>query len=49
MKNGALGDRIAYYIYRPWRKDPVSGKILWAKDYGLRAWRIPIYTNESVS
>ena len=29
------------YIYRPWRKTP-DGKILFARDYGLRAWKIPV-------
>lgn len=31
------------YIFRTWRKDPRTGEILYAKDYGLKAWRIPIY------
>lgn len=31
-----------YYIFRTWRKDR-DGNILYAKDYGLKAWRIPIY------
>ena len=35
-------DEILDYIYRAWRRDPRTGKILWAKHYGLRAWRIPI-------
>ncbi len=32
----------ATYIYRPWRRDPRTGAILWARNYGLRAWRIPV-------
>lgn len=31
-----------YYIFRPWRRTK-DGQVLWAKDYGLKAWRIPIY------
>ncbi len=33
---------IAYYIYRTTRK-AADGSILDARDYGLKAWRIPIY------
>jgi hypothetical protein len=33
---------VLYYIFRAWRKHRQSGEVLWAKDYGLRAWRIPI-------
>lgn len=29
-------------IFRPWRKDPKTGRILWAKAYGLKAWAIPV-------
>lgn len=29
-------------IFRPWRRDPRTGEILWAKDYGLKAWPIPV-------
>ena len=29
------------YIFRTWRM--ANGQKLWAKDYGLKAWRIPIY------
>jgi hypothetical protein len=29
-------------IFRPWRRDPKTGAILWAKNYGLRAWAIPV-------
>lgn len=32
-----------YLIYRPYRKDPATGKILYAKAYGYRAWPIRIY------
>ena len=32
------------YIFRPWRTTP-DGKVLFARDYGLRAWKIPV-TNE---
>ncbi len=30
------------YIFRAWRTGR-DGTRLWAKDYGLKAWRIPIY------
>lgn len=29
-------------IFRAWRKDPRTGKILYARNYGLRAWPIPV-------
>ncbi|BBF94211.1 hypothetical protein [Blastochloris tepida] len=32
------------YVFRPWRKLP-DGRILWARAYGLRAWKIPIGTD----
>lgn len=31
-------------IFRPWRTDPVTGKRLWAKQYGLRAW--PLWVDD---
>jgi len=31
------------YIFRPWRKCPKTGKVLWARNYGLKAW--PILVN----
>ncbi len=42
MENTQGEDKIVNYIFRPWRKDPRNGKILWARNYGLRAWKIPI-------
>ena len=33
--------RVAYYIFRTTMK--VNGVVLYAKDYGLKAFRIPIY------
>ena len=30
------------YIFRPWRRCPQTGEKLWAKDFGLKAWRIPV-------
>ena len=30
------------YIYRPWRRCPSTGRVLWARHYGLKAWRIPV-------
>jgi hypothetical protein len=35
------GKQVAYYIYRT--KMTVNGVTLYAKDYGLRAFKIPIY------
>lgn len=29
-------------IFRPWRKHPKTGQILWAKNYGKKAWFIPL-------
>ena len=29
-----------HYIYRPYRTDKKTGEVLWAKNYGLKAWRI---------
>lgn len=30
------------FIFRPWRRCPKTGAILWAKTYGLKAWKIPV-------
>ncbi len=30
------------YVFRPWRTCPRTGRKIWAKEYGLKAWRIPI-------
>lgn len=35
-------DKKQKFIYRPYRKDPSTGKLIWAKNYGYKAWRIPI-------
>jgi hypothetical protein len=32
----------SYGIFRPWRKHPKTGKILWARNYGKKAWFIPL-------
>lgn len=37
----AEGRQVAYYIFRS--KMTVNGVVLYAKDYGLKAFRIPIY------
>lgn len=29
-------------IFRPWRIDRKTGDKLWARDYGLKAWPIPV-------
>ena len=31
---------LGHYIYRPYRTDKKTGAVLWAKNYGLKAWRI---------
>lgn len=42
MENVAAGHRpVKYYIYRT--KMTVNGTTIYAKDYGLKAFRIPIY------
>jgi hypothetical protein len=35
--------KVLYYIFRAWRRHPKTGEVMWARDYGFRAWRIPIY------
>ena len=30
------------FVFRPWRRCPHTGRKLWAKQYGLKAWRIPV-------
>jgi len=30
------------YIFRPWRRDPKTGAVLFAKAFGLKAWPILI-------
>jgi hypothetical protein len=30
------------YVFRPWRRCPHTGRKIWAKEYGLKAWRIPV-------
>ena len=37
--------RIKGYIFRPWKTRP-DGIKDWAKDHGLKAWKIPIYEDE---
>lgn len=32
----------AGFVFRAWRTCPKTGERLWAKDYGLKAWRIPV-------
>jgi len=34
-----VGKRV---IFRAWYINPKSGEKIWAKDYGLRAWRIVV-------
>ena len=36
----------AGFIYRPYRTLP-NGTVLWAKNYGLKAWKIPIGVNDN--
>jgi hypothetical protein len=28
------------YVFRPWRRCPITGQKLWARSYGKRAWPI---------
>jgi hypothetical protein len=37
--------RPLYYIFRAWRRHPKTGEKMWARDYGLKAWRIPVYAS----
>ena len=32
------------YVFRPWRTDPRTGRVLYAANYGLKAW--PILVSE---
>ena len=34
------------YIFRPWRRLP-DGTVLWAKQFGKKAWRIPVSANDN--
>ena len=36
--------QIVRYVFRPWRTLP-DGTRIWAKSYGRKAWRIPIYSD----
>jgi hypothetical protein len=36
-----LGKKPLYYIFRTWITK--NGVRLYAKDYGMKAWRIPVY------
>lgn len=29
-----------YFIYRAWKLHPRTGEKMWAKDHGLKAWKI---------
>jgi len=40
-------EEVDHYIFRAWRRNPKTGEILWARKYGLRAWRIPVYKNKA--
>lgn len=31
-----------YGVFRPWRTNPKTQQKMWAKNYGLRAWFIPV-------
>ena len=35
------------YIYRPYRRNPKTGVIMWARDYGRKAWKIPVLDKKS--
>jgi hypothetical protein len=32
------------YIWRPWRRCPHTGRKVWAREYGLRAWPLLVPT-----
>lgn len=32
-----------FYIFRAWYIHKQTGEKIWAKTYGFRAWRIPVY------
>jgi hypothetical protein len=34
------GSKAGYYIFRAWKLDPKTGEKMWAKDHGLKAWKI---------
>ncbi len=38
---------IVAYIYRPYRRNPKTGAIMWARDYGRKAWKIPVLSKKS--
>jgi len=44
--SGPVPDSSETYIFRPWRRLP-DGTILWAKNFGKKAWKIPVSTNEN--
>ncbi len=44
MNDSRKRRRIVGYIFRVWRTLP-DGSRIWAKDYGLKAWRIPLYAD----
>lgn len=35
------------YIFRPYRTLP-DGRIIWACQYGRKAWRIPVYEEDDL-
>lgn len=40
-------DRIVIgYVFRPYRDLP-DGRRLWARNYGIKAWPIPVYADEA--
>lgn len=38
----AKSTRAEIVIFRPWRRYPHTNQILWARDYGKRAWRMVV-------
>ena len=36
---GSCGGR---FVFRAWFRHPKTGEKIWAKNYGYRAWRIPV-------
>ena len=35
------------YVFRPWRRCPSTGRKIWARQYGFKAWRIPVQEDGS--
>jgi hypothetical protein len=36
------------FVFRPWRRCPNTGRKIWAKNYGFKAWRIPVEDDAAI-